>query len=126
MSVCECCINAKNIHSYLLSWRDCYIKKTKNQINNVQNRRTGEIENRILETYTKSVMRHGHHIYKTASSIDMETMCAYPPYQHALPHCKCVLRCCANFPRIDLPSQHLDNHQPNTCTTINVHVYHLI
>ena len=27
---CECCISSKSIHSSLLSWRDCYLRKLKN------------------------------------------------------------------------------------------------
>ena len=31
---CECCIYAKSIHSSLISWRDRYLKKLKDQIQN--------------------------------------------------------------------------------------------
>ena len=41
------------------------------------------------------------------------TMCAYPPHQHALPHWKCVLRCCSNLTNIDLPDQESDRHHSN-------------
>ena len=51
------------------------------------------MDNRLFETYKKSVMPHGIHIYATASAMAMDKMCEYPPYQHALPHWKCVLRC---------------------------------
>ena len=38
----ECCISDKIIHESLLSWRDFYSKKLKGQIQNDQNRRSGE------------------------------------------------------------------------------------
>ena len=58
--------------------------------------------NSLFETYKNSVMTHGRHIYATESDMDMAKMCAYPPPQHAFPHCKCVLCWCYNFPHIDL------------------------
>ena len=42
MSGCECYISAKSIYYSLLSWRDQYFKKTKDQIQNFQNIRYGE------------------------------------------------------------------------------------
>ena len=42
MGGCECCISAKRIHSSLISWRDSYLKKLKDQIQNAQIRRSGE------------------------------------------------------------------------------------
>ena len=32
-------------------------------------------------------------------------MCAYPQSDHALPHCKCALQCCADCPCINFPDQ---------------------
>ena len=61
--------------------------------------------NRIFETYKNSAMTHGQHRYQTAYDMDMAEMCAYPPSQHELPQCSFVLRCCANFPRIHIPSK---------------------
>ena len=78
MCGCECCISANSVHSTLLSWHDCYLEKLKNQIYNAQNRRSGEMENSLLETYTNSVMPHGKHIFNTASAMDMATICEYP------------------------------------------------
>ena len=77
----------------------------KDQSNNAQNRMSGEINNRIYETYNNSSIPYGHHIYQTSSIMAMAKMCAYTPSQHALPHCKCVFCCCTIFPHIDLPSQ---------------------
>ena len=42
MCGCECYISAKIIHSSLLSWRDRYLKKLKDQNKNDRNRRYGE------------------------------------------------------------------------------------
>ena len=63
------------------------------------------MENHLFETNKNSFIPHGSHIYAKASDMDMDTMCAYPTYQHPLPHWKCVLHCCANFPHIDLTVQ---------------------
>ena len=71
-------------------------------------------------------MSHGHHSYQKASVMDMGTIFAYWKSQHALPHCKCVLRCFDNFQHIDIPSQELYDHHSNTCPTISFHVYHLL
>ena len=50
MCGCECCISAKSIHSSLLSWRDRYLKKLKDQSQNTQNRRSGERAHQIYTT----------------------------------------------------------------------------
>ena len=63
MCGCECCISAKSIHSSLLYWRDRYLEKLKYQIQNPQNRRSGEKEHHIYETYKNTVMPHVRHIY---------------------------------------------------------------
>ena len=91
------------IYSSLLSWRDSYLRKLNDLSKNSQNRRSGEKDNSLFETYKNSVMPHGRYIYAAADGIDMATMCAYTQSQHELPHWKCVLRCCSNFPCTDLP-----------------------
>ena len=50
-------------------------------------------------------MPHGRHIYAKASDMENATMCTYPRYDNALPYWKCVLRCCAECPCINLPDQ---------------------
>ena len=50
-------------------------------------------------------MPHGCHIYAKASDMENATMCTYPQYDHALPHRKCVLRCCSDCPCINIPDQ---------------------
>ena len=50
-------------------------------------------------------MPHGRHIYAKAYDIAQARMCAYPKSYHALPHWKFLLRCCADFPYINLPDQ---------------------
>ena len=89
---CECCISATIIHSSLLSWRDSYLKKLKDKIQNAQSRRSGEKSHHIYTTYKNTVMTHGRHIYAKASDIANATMCTNPHYDHALPHWKRVLR----------------------------------
>ena len=105
--------------SSLISWCDSYFRKLNNLSQNAQNRRSDENANRLFETYKNSVMPHGHHIYATASDMAIATMCAYPP-------CKCVLRCCSNFTRIDLPDQESDKHYSNVSPSICFHIYHFI
>ena len=92
MCGCECCIYAKSIYSSLLSWRDRYLKKLKDQIQNAQSRRFGEKAHHIYTTYKNTVMPHGGHIYAKAPDMENDTMCTYPQSEHALPHWKCVLR----------------------------------
>ena len=48
-------------------------------------------------------MPHGCHIYAKASDTANAKMCTYPQSDHALPHWKYVLRCCANCPCINIP-----------------------
>ena len=50
-------------------------------------------------------------------------MCEYQSSRYALPHWKCVLRCCAHFPWIDLPSPESDQHNYNFIQTIFFHLY---
>ena len=66
----------------------------------------GLVKNHI--TYMKhinTVMPHGHHIYFKESDMAKTTMCKYPQSAHALPHWKCVLRCCVEFPCNNLPEK---------------------
>ena len=50
-------------------------------------------------------MPHGRYIYTKASDMEMATMCAYTQSDHASPHWKCVLRCCAKCPYVNFPDQ---------------------
>ena len=65
----------------------------------------GKKKNCIYETYKNTVMPHGHNIYANTSNMAKTTMCAYPQSDHALPHWKCVMRCCAKYPRINITDQ---------------------
>ena len=80
------------------------------QSQNSQNRRSGEKARHIYETYKNTVMPHGRHIYANTSDTEKATMCTYPKYDHALPHCKCVLRCCDDCLCINLPDQETDKN----------------
>ena len=105
MCGCECCISAKSIHPSLLSWRDRYLKKLKDQSQNPQSRSSGEKEHHMYTKYKNTVMPHGSHIYAKALDMANATMCTYPQSEHSLPHWKCVLRCCADCTYINIPDQ---------------------
>ena len=126
MCGCECCISAKSVHSSLLSWRDRYLKKYKDQSQNDQSRRSGERAHNIYTTYKNTVMPHGSHIYATASDMVNATMCAYPQSEHSLPHWKYVLRCCADCPCINIPDKEITRKHDETTPTIRFHIYHTI
>ena len=51
---------------------------------------------------------HGGHICAKAFDMAKAIMCTYPQYDHALPHWKCVLRCCADCPCINVTDQETD------------------
>ena len=71
-------------------------------------------ENRIYITYKNTVMPHGRHIYIKASDMEKVTICTYPRSDHALPHCKCVIRCFAKYPSINLADQETDDQYSDT------------
>ena len=89
----------------MLSWRDIYLKKTKDQSQNAQSRSSGEKTHHIYTTYKNTVMPHGSHIYAKASDMENGTMCTYPKSEHALLHWKCVLQCCYGWPCINIQDQ---------------------
>ena len=123
---CKCCISTKIIHLSLLSWRDCYFKKLKDVSQNAQNRRSGEKENRIYETYKNTVMPHGRHVYAKSYDMAKATMCVYSQSDHALPHWKCVFQFCTKCPSIGLPDQKIYDQYPDTSPSICFHIYHMI
>ena len=63
----------------------------------------GKKQIRIYETYKNTVIPHGLHIYAKAYDTERETMCEYSQSDHALPHWKYVLQCCAQCAIINLP-----------------------
>ena len=71
-------------------------------------------------------MPHGHHIYAKSSDMANDTMCTYPRSDHVLPHCKCVLRCCSDFPCINIPDQETTKKHEETTPSIRFQVYHII
>ena len=81
---------------------------------------------RIYETYNNTVMPHGHHIFSKSSDTAKSTMCAYPQSDHALPHWKCVLQCCADCRCINIPDQGTDNQNSDTTPSIGFHIYQII
>ena len=64
------------------------IKKLKDLSQNSQNRRSGEKENHIYETYKNKFMPHGRHIYANAYDMAKSKICAYSQSDHASPHWK--------------------------------------
>ena len=71
-------------------------------------------------------MPYGRHIYAKAADVAQATMCAYLQYDHALPHWKCVLRCCADCPCINIPDKETNNQHSDTTPSIRFHIYHII
>ena len=71
-------------------------------------------------------MPHGRHIYAKSYDMEKTTMCAYSNSDHALPHWKYVLRCCAKCPSINLPYQETDDNYPDTSPSIRFLIHHLI
>ena len=71
-------------------------------------------------------MPHLCYIYSKAFDMAKAKMCAYPQYDHALPHCKCTLRYCADFPCINLPDQEKYNHYSDRTPSIRFHIYHIL
>ena len=71
-------------------------------------------------------MPHVRHIYAKAYYMAKATMCAYSQSDHALPHWKFVLRCCAQFPSINIPDQETDDKHPNPSPSIIFQIYHMI
>ena len=126
MCGCECCISYKLMHSSLISWHDHYLKKTKDIIQNYQTGGLGKKQIHIYETYKNIVMPHGRHIYAKSYDTAKATWCANSLYDHALPHWKCVLICCAQCPSIDISDQETDDRHPNPSTSISFNIYHLI
>ena len=58
---------------------------------NSENKRSGEKENRMYETYKNTVIPHGIHIDAKEYDMANAKICAYPQSDHALPHWKCVI-----------------------------------
>ena len=76
---------------------------------NAQNRSSGEMGNRLFEAHKITDMPHKNNMFQTDSDTTMVTMCEYPSSNYALPHWKCVLRCCTKCPCIDLPCTKSDH-----------------
>ena len=71
-------------------------------------------------------MPHGRHIYAKPSDTAKDSMCAYPHSDHALPHWKFVLQCCADCPCINLSDQETYYQYSETTPSIQFHIYHII
>ena len=71
-------------------------------------------------------MPHGSQIYAKAADMANATMSTYLQSEHALPHWKCVLRCCADCPCINIPDQETTKTYEETTPLIRFHIYHII
>ena len=71
-------------------------------------------------------MSHGCHIYAKSYDVAKAKMCAHPQSDHALLYCKCVLRCCAKCPCINIPYQEIDDQYLDTTFQILFYIYHII
>ena len=71
-------------------------------------------------------MPHDRNIYAKASDMSMAKICAYPQLDHVLPHWKCVLRCCAKCPCVNITDQKPDEQYSDTTPSFPFHIYHLI
>ena len=71
-------------------------------------------------------MPHGRRIYTNKYEMAKAKMCAKSHSDHALPHWKCVLRCCYKCPSINITDQETDDKHPNPSPSIIFHIYHLI
>ena len=87
---------------------------------------SGEKTHHLYTTYKNTVMSHGSHIYAKASDMANATMCTYPQSEHALPHWKYVLWCCADCPCINTPDQETTKKHDETTSSIRFHIYHII
>ena len=71
-------------------------------------------------------MPHGRHIYTKSYDMKNATMCTYPQSDHALPHWKCVLRCCAECTYINITEKETNKRHEETTPSIRFHIYHII
>ena len=69
-------------------------------------------------------MPHGCHIYANKYDMAKATICAYPQSDHALPHWKCVLKCCVKCSSVNITDQEKYAHCPDTSPSIRFHIYH--
>ena len=82
--------------------------------------------NHIYITYKNIAIPHGRHIYAKAYDMANATICPYPQSDHALPHWKCVMKCCPKCPCINISDQETDNQHSDKTTSIRSYSYHLI
>ena len=71
-------------------------------------------------------MPYRRRIYAKAYDMTKSTMCAYSQSDYVLPHWKCLLRCYAKRPSINIPDQEIDDKHPNPSPSILFRIYHLI
>ena len=119
----ECCISAKSVHSYLLTYSNRFLKQIKARSHNGQNIMSGEISSRIFETYMNAIRPCGYHIYNTSSEMTMVTMFSCDSKHNGLPNWKCVLHCCDKCPSIFQPIKEANKNTTQAYSTTSFHVY---
>ena len=71
-------------------------------------------------------MPHERHIYAKESDMSKATMCTYPQSDNISPQCKCVMRCCAKCPCVNLLDQETSDQYSFTSPSIRYHIYHIM
>ena len=71
-------------------------------------------------------MPYGRHIYSKSSDMGNAIMFTYTHDDNALPHWKCVLRCCADCPCITLHNQETYKNHEETTPSIRFPIHHVI
>ena len=71
-------------------------------------------------------MPSGRHFYAKAYDTVKATLCAYPQYDHALPHWKFLSRCCASVICINADDQGTDDQYSETTPSMLFQIYHTI
>ena len=97
-------------------------KEKKDKICNAKNIRFGEIPIRLFETNKNTAMPHRKYMFQTAYETAKERMRAYSSSKNVLPHWKHVLRCSAQFSRIDLSITELV-HSTMYNVLIDINIY---
>ena len=72
-----------------------------------------------MRQFKYSFMPHGKHTFQRESDMAMARMCEYPSSKYTFPYWKCVLHCCVQCPRIDIPSPESDQKNSNIIQIIN-------
>ena len=103
------------IHHYYHGVRVFEFLKTKYVMH-----KTESLEKRTIVylRHIKYIMLYGKQMFQTAYEIAMSKILAYSSSKYALPHWKCVLRCCMQFSWMDFTSAESYHNSSNVSPTI--------